>query len=532
MLRNNFIQPLLTDVYQITMAYAHWKNGRHEEPAVFNLFFRKNPFGGEYGLFGGLEELLRFVESFHYADDDIEYLKELFPYFEAEFWEWLQAIDMKNVEIWAMPEGNLCFPREPLIQISGPLAPAQILESIALNLLNFPTLVLTNGRRYVQAVTTPTGRRELLEFGMRRAQGPDGAVSASRYIYMSGFDGTSLVLAGKLYGIPVRGTMAHSYIQSHRSLADIRAPFIRAKDGTELNFVELVLKHRKRLGFEHTNEGELASFITYAQAHPERFLALVDTYDVLASGVPNFICVALALADAGYQALGIRIDSGDLVYLSRESNMLFRKHAGPVLEGASIVVSNDIDIPILNAIANQEKQHSGNHITGFGIGTNVVTCKDQPALGGVYKLVESDGLPSLKLSQDVGKVTIPGRKQVYRIWAKDKLPALDLIAHAEGEAPQVGKQVLCRSPFEESKRLLVTPSKVEPLLQPAWVGGKIVMELPVIDILRKRVEEQFKQLREDQRREVNPTPYRVSVTEEIYDEFHKLWLTSAPIPEI
>ena len=398
---NSLVGPTLTDMYQISMTYAHWKNGRVNEPSCFDLFFRKNPFKGEFTVFCGLEEVLRFCHSFKFTDEDIHYLQSIMPTCDPAFFPWLQALDCREVKLFAHREGSIVFPREPLIRVEGPLGICQLLETTLLTLVNYPSLLATNALR-IRLATGPS--TELLEFGLRRAQGPDGGVSASKYAIMGGFDGTSNVIAGRLYGMPVKGTHAHAYVMSYTSLSALSSTTLCRKDDpakTQIEFVSVVLEKRSMLygsdGAYQTNDSELAAFISYAQAFPDGVLCLVDTFDTLKSGVPNFLSVGLALIEFGYKPIGIRLDSGDLAYLSREARKLFRQadsKAGltDVLGKCKIVASNDLDEETILSLIQQ-----GHEINTFGIGTNLVTCKKQPALGCVYKVccVVSGGILSV-----------------------------------------------------------------------------------------------------------------------------------------
>jgi len=523
---NKLVNPLLTDFYQITMAYAYWKAGVHEEEAVFELFFRKNPFRGEFAIYAGLEEKLRLFENFRFEKEHIAYLREQMPQCEPGFFEWLRSVDCSRMKIYAFKEGTLCFPREPLMRVEGPIAIGQLLETSVLTLTNYPSLMTTNAAKYRLIAGFDKG---LVEFGLRRAQGPDGGVSASRYSYMGGFDATSNVLAGYLFGIPIRGTHAHSYVQSFTGLDDLRDRRLVGADGEEHDFVSLVLEIREQLGFSHTNEGELAAFVAYAQAFPKTFLALVDTYDTLKSGVPNFICVALALLKLGHRPIGVRLDSGDLSYLSRATRKMFNDIAAktdPELSKSLIFASNEINRDVLISLKQQ-----GHEINTFGIGTHLVTCDDQPAMGCVYKLVEVKGIPRIKLSQELNKMTIPGRKQVYRLYGEDGYSLLDVMVRAEDPPPAPGKRLLCHHPFDPIKRVYVTPSKVVSLLHCVWDGRRLY---PVVGLQESReyVLAQLRSTREDHLRDINPTPYKVSVSEELYNYVYHLWSEESPVTEL
>ncbi|KAL5013349.1 hypothetical protein ScPMuIL_007619 [Solemya velum] len=417
-------------------------------------------------------------------------------------------------------EGTIVFPKVPLIIVSGPLPVVQLMETPLLNLVNYASLVATNGMRFRLAAGP---EKVLLEFGLRRAQGPDGALSPPL-----GFDGTSNVLAGKLYGIPVSGTHAHAYVTSFTGLNEIP---------TGRDFVSSCLKWQKQLssvlGFlsDQVNEGELAAFISYAMAFPSTFLALIDTYDVIRSGLPNFCTVALALNEFGYSPRGIRLDSGDLSYQSmiiqRSFTSLAAAYNLPFFEKLSIVASNDINEDTIHSLNQQ-----GHAINSFGIGTHLVTCQKQPALGGVFKLVEINGKARIKLSEDVEKVTIPGRKTAYRLIGADGNALVDLMTQTGETPPKVGERVLCRNPFQESKRAYVIPAKVEKLHRVYWENGQLQQNLPVLKDLRTKAMNSLHTIRQDHKRALNPTPYKVAVSASLYTFMHDLWLESAPIGEL
>ena len=524
---NRIIGPLLTDLYQLTMAYVYWKNGRHNSKAVFDLFFRKNPFGGEFTIFAGLDEAIKFVENFRFLEDEIKYIRSIMSGCDEGFFDWLKMVDCSDVELYAIREGSVVFPRIPLIRVEGPLAIIQLLETTFLNLINYPSLVATNAARFRLAAGK---EKNLLEFGLRRAQGPDGGLSASRYTYLGGFNATSDVLAGMLFNIPVKGTHAHSFVSSFSDLRDLsQRQFICSDGSVHRDFTETVLQYRKMLDFSHTNEGELASFIAYAQAFPKGFLALVDTYDTLNSGVPNFLSVALAVNECGYQPLGVRLDSGDLAYLSKEVRKMFHQINDRFNNGfdkLSIVASNDIDEEIIHSLNQQ-----GNEIDIFGVGTHLVTCKAQPALGCVYKLMEFEGHPRIKLSQDIIKITLPGRKEAYRLIGSDGVPILDLMIQVGEKRPKPGERILCRDPFNPVKRAYVIPAEVLPLHENVWKKGKRQITDSLEDA-RELAQHQLWSLREDHRRAANPTPYKISVSEQLYNFLHSLWESQAPIAEI
>lgn len=509
---------------------------------LFSTCFSANPFHGEFTIFAGLEECIKFLYNFRYSDSDLAYLRQILPpYVEEEFFQYLKdGVSVSDVTLYAIPEGSVVFPRVPLLRVEGPLIVVQLLETTLLNLINYASLVATNAARFRMAAGKTI---KLLEFGLRRAQGPDGGLSASKYAYLGGFDGTSNVLAGKLFHIPVKGTHAHAYISSFSSLSDLKTRTLKHRSSNDEDeaqsgdFVETCIRRRDELAvlldilLQEANDGELAAFASYAMAFPDGFTALVDTYEVLRSGLLNFCAVAVALNDFGYVPIGIRLDSGDLAYLSNRARDAFRKIAEslslPWFAELSIVASNDINEETILSLNDQHHQ-----IDCFGIGTHLVTCQKQPALGCVYKLVEINRQPKIKLSEDLEKVTIPGRKDIYRLYGSDGHALIDLMQKHGEPAPLPGQRVLCRHPFLESKRAYVSPAQVEPLLRIYWQNGQCSQPLPNMEELRHRVQIQLGHIRQDYKRNLNPTPYKVSVSDSLYAYLHKLWLQNAPIGEL
>jgi len=569
------VDAMLTDFYQLTMCYAYFKSGKHDEIAVFDAFFRKCPFNGEYCLVAGIDEVLRFVNAFGFTKSQIDYIRSQIPSAEEEFFTYLGKLDCSRVRITAMKEGDVAFAREPIMTFEGPLAVCQLLETTVLNLLNYPCLVATCAARHRRAASDiaytireqevrssiaglgypsmvdleggapltgppdsplllpPSKERPiLLEFGCRRAQGPDGALTGSRYSYLGGFDGSSHTQAGYLFDIPVTGTHAHAFVVSFHGLEDLsQHPQQSRKLGKLDDFVARVLEYRAEVpGAQASHDGELVAFIRYAQSFPEKLLVLVDTYDTLMSGVPNFLCVSLALDDAGYTPVGVRLDSGDLAYLSRQVRMVFDSTAEKYperscLRSLKIAASNDINESVLNSLNEQ-----GHSIDIFGIGTNLITCQSQPALGMVYKLVELEGQPRIKLSEEMEKVSIPAKKQIYRLYSKDGVPILDLMQKATDEPPQANHKIFCRHILDDTKRCYVVPSRVEPLLHLIW-DGKPTCRLPTLHESRDFCLTRVLELRPDHLRPVNPTPYKVSVSNSFYNFFRNIWHESAPVRE-
>ncbi|XP_077235988.1 nicotinate phosphoribosyltransferase 2-like [Tasmannia lanceolata] len=541
---NPMVSPLLTDLYQFTMAYAYWKAGKHLDRAVFDLYFRKNPFGGEYTIFAGLEECIRFIANFKFKEEEISFLRStLPPTCEDGFFDYLRGIDCSDVEVYSISEGSVVFPKIPLLRVEGPVAAVQLLETPFVNLINYASLVATNAARH----RFVAGKSKLLlEFGLRRAQGPDGGISASKYCYMGGFDATSNVAAGKLFGIPLRGTHSHAFVSSFMGPDEIVDKALRSCDGSVTceDFLSLVQTWLSKLQafqwsnslrgiFGETNQSELAAFTSYALAFPNNFLALVDTYDVVRSGVPNFCAVALALSDLGYKAVGIRLDSGDLAYLSIEARKFFcaiEKEFGVTSFGQmAITASNDLNEETLDALNKQ-----GHEVDAFGIGTYLVTCYSQAALGCVFKLVEINNQPRIKLSEDVSKVSIPCKKRCYRLYGREGYPLVDIMTGENEPPPKVAERILCRHPFNESKRAYVVPQRVEELLNCYWHGNsdKAKEALPPLKKIRDRCIQQIDQMRPDHMRRLNPTPYKVSVSAKLYDFIHFLWLNEAPVGEL
>uniref|UniRef100_A0A8C5PQX8 Nicotinate phosphoribosyltransferase n=1 Tax=Leptobrachium leishanense TaxID=445787 RepID=A0A8C5PQX8_9ANUR len=353
----------LTDLYQFTMAYGYWRSGRHRDPAEFELYFREAPFRGEFALFFGLEESVSFLRDFRFNAEDIAYLRSVLPSsVEEGFLDYLRSVDTSEVTVSAVLEGSVVFAKEPLMKVRGPLLVVQLLETTLLCLVNYASLVGTNASRFRLAAGA---EKKLIEMGLRRAQGRDGGLSASKYCYMGGFDSTSNVLAGKLFGIPVAGTVAHSFVSSFSSPDGLTIRMLRsAKE--EAEEVDLMLLSQSWLEKvcrvlavppEEANCGELAAFVSYAIAFPYNFLMVVDTYSVLMSGVPNFCAVALALHQLGFRAVGVRLDSGDLAGLSVQIRKLFRVCAKqfdvPVFEGLVIGVSNSISEQSLKHLARE-----------------------------------------------------------------------------------------------------------------------------------------------------------------------------------
>jgi nicotinate phosphoribosyltransferase len=544
---NPLVSPLLTDVYQLTMVYSYFKQEQHQKEAHFDLFIRNPPFGGEFVVFAGLEDALRFIDNFKITKEEVDYIRKVvIPNAPEEFYTYLENMNTSQITVKSLPEGTIAFTKIPFMTLSGPLAIVQLLETTLLNLVNFASLVTTNATRHCLAVNY---EQNMIEFGTRRAQGPDGAIAAAKYAYMGGFAGTSNVKAGMLFNIPVVGTHAHSYVMSFTNGWDELKDKRLIVNGNVLSedFSQDVLECYKLLKTHikdfDTNQNELVAFTSYALTFPNAFLALIDTFDVINSGAPNFCAVALALAKYNIKAMGVRLDSGDLAYQSDkvlellrtvcytisnspELSKNFQIHL-PELISVKIVASSDISESVLLSIRGQS-----NSITDYGVGTHLVTCKTQPALGGVYKLVRINGKSTMKLSETVSKTTIPNLKRCFRLYNVNNHAVVDIMICHDESPPVVGEKFLCRDPFSESKRTYVTPSRVEELHQVYYKDGKLQIELPSLRDVRNSVLTNLTKIRGDHMRSLNPTPYKVSVSQRLYDETHQLWFETRPIGNI
>ncbi len=464
---------LLTDFYQITMAYAYWKSGKGEQEAVFNLFFRKHPFQGGFTLAAGLDYVIDFCSNFKFEKADLEYLEDMknkdgSPVFEAPFLDYLQNLEF-TCDIDAVEEGTVVFPNAPLIRVKGPLIQCQLLETPLLNIINFQTLIATKAAR----INIAAQGEPVLEFGLRRAQGIDGALAASRAAYIGGCTSTSNVMAGKLFGIPVAGTHAHSWIMSF--------------------------------------ETELEAFQAYADAFPDQCVFLVDTYDTL-NGVKNAIKVGEILRSKGKEMLGIRIDSGDLAYFSTQARQLLDEAGFP---NAKIVASNDLDEHIITSLKTQEAD-----INVWGVGTKLVTAYDQPALGAVYKLSAvklPDGTwePKVKVSQQSLKINIPGLHNVKRYFSKGQAVA-DMIFIEDQAIDPRGVVIIDPIDATRRKRLMPAYYQEEILLKPIFQRGKKVYELPSLTAIRERASAQLESLDKTHKRLINPHLYPVGLEENLH----------------
>ncbi|XP_029504914.1 nicotinate phosphoribosyltransferase [Oncorhynchus nerka] len=516
------VPTLLTDLYQFTMAYAYWRSGRHNEPAVFELFFRDNPFGGGFSLFSGMHDCLLFLRSFRFTDEDVEYLRSVLPpATDPAFFLFLRELDCSGVTLHSVPEGTVVFARVPLMEVSGPLAVVQLLETSLLCLVNYASLVCSNAARFRLAAGS---RRKLLEMGLRRAQGPDGGLTASRYTYVGGFDMTSNVQAGFLFGIPVAGTMAHSYVTSFSSLEEVWPQTLVAANGDHDN-IDLISLTKgwlgrvcELLGAESgkIHEGELAAFLSYAIAYPHNFLPVIDSYSVTCSGLLNFCAVALSLFELDYSPLGVRLDSGDLCRQSVEVRHVFRfcseQFSIPAFQSLLIVGTNNISEYSMAELNKKE-----NEIDVVGVGTHLVTCTRQPSLGCVYKLVEVRGSPRMKFSEDPEKSTVPGRKAVYRMLDTEGHPFLDLLCLCEEPAPKACVAVRCHPVVGNKTCQSITPSQVSCLRLEVYTKGQITQPLCSTAETREKVQSSIQTLHPRHKRLQEPDSYIVAVSEKLHN---------------
>ncbi|MBU5612354.1 nicotinate phosphoribosyltransferase [Geomonas azotofigens] len=452
--------PLLTDLYELTMLAGYHDQGMHERPAAFDLFFRHNPFRGGYAVFAGLDTALSYLEELSFSGEELAYLENL-KIFKPAFLSYLSDFRFSG-DITAPPEGTVVFGGEPLLTVEGGLAEAQFVETALLNIINFQTLAATKAAR----IKLAAGDATVLEFGLRRAQGPDGGLSGARGAFIGGVRSTSNVLAGMRYGIPVRGTHAHSWIMAFPD--------------------------------------ELTAFRTYANEFPDSCVLLIDTYDTLKSGLPNALTVAGELRERGHDLVGVRIDSGDLAYLSRQVRAAFDEAGFPDVK---IVASNELDENVIESM-----RREGSRIDIYGVGTRLATCAGEGggALGGVYKLVYLDGEPKLKLTSDVAKATLPDRKKVLRALAPDGSFIQDLIALQDEEILPGALVFDPANPLQHVR--IPAQARLVDMRRPVMKSGARCAPAPDLDSSADLACEQLKLLPEGCLRLVNPHIYKVSIS--------------------
>ena len=465
---------LLTDLYEITMMQAYFKNNNKNKMAIFDVFYRKNPMDGGYAISAGLEQVIEYINNLHFTEDDINYLASL-KIFEDDFLDYLKNFKFTG-DIYAIPEGSVMFPREPMLKVIAPIMEAQFIETAILNILNHQSLIATKAARICYAAEGDG----IMEFGLRRAQGPDAGIYGARAAVIGGCAGTSNVLTGQMFDVPVMGTHAHSWIMSF--------------------------------------DDEYTAFYTYAKLYPMACTLLVDTYDTLNSGVPNAIKVFKQMKKEGIELknYGIRLDSGDLAYLSKKARKML-DDAG--FKDATITASNDLDEFLIASLKMQ-----GAEITNWGVGTNLITSKDCPSFGGVYKLaaIMEDGenfTPKIKLSDNSEKITNPGNKKIYRIYEKEnnKIKA-DLIC-LENQTFTENEDMHLFDPHEPWKKTVLKAGTftLKELLVKVFDKGQCVYHSDSVMKLRDFAISEMETLWEETKRFENPHQVYVDLSQKLYD---------------
>ncbi|SEA47950.1 nicotinate phosphoribosyltransferase [Psychroflexus halocasei] len=453
-----------TDFYQLTMAQVYFLNQNHEDQSVFDYFFRKLPFHSGYAIFSGLEVLIDILEDFKFTPEELQFLEK--QGFHKDFINYLSDFQF-NGEIKSVQEGDLIFPTRPVLQVKATIIEAQIIETLVLNILNFQTLIATKASRIRLAAPHDT----LIDFGMRRAQAT-GAYYASRAAYIGGFDATSNVKAATDFGIPVSGTMAHAFIQSY--------------------------------------ENELDAFRDFAEVHPDNCVLLIDTYDTLRSGLPNAIKIAKELEAKGHKLKAIRLDSGDLSYLSKRCRKMLDQEG---LSYVKIAASNQLDEHVIKSLKDQNAS-----IDVYGVGTNLVIGNPDAALDGVYKLAFADGKPRIKLSENVAKSTLPSEKQVYRIRnQKNEMLGADIITQVD--ETNIEKM---HHPFDLTKSTTYHSHILEPLLKTVMKDGKRYEKKKSLAKIKAYAAERLNELPEEYKRFSNPHIYKIGVSTELLETREKL----------
>ncbi len=466
---------LLTDLYQLTMVGGYVHEGKKEQWANFDYFFRSVPDNGGYCILAGLADVIDYIRTLRFNGEDLSYLDGL-GMFSTEFLAYLENFKFSG-DLWAIPEGTVVFPHEPLVRVTAPLPEAQLIETTLLNVMNFQTLIATKAARVLWAAQGDP----VFDFGLRRAHGPDGALMASRAAYIGGVEGTSNVLAGRLYGIPVRGTHAHSWVESFPV--------------------------------------EVDAFQAYAKVYPDSCVLLVDTYDTLHSGLPNAIKVAHELREKGHEIRGIRLDSGDLAYLSKEARRMLDNAGFPE---AIIVASSDLDEWIVESLKRQ-----GAQVGTWGVGTRLVTSFSCPALGGVYKLTALDEgaermVPKIKRSDNPEKIMNPGLKKVVRMYDKRGEMRGDVLFLDEERLPQ-GRSFRAYHPmFLHVYKTYPKQFEMRELLVPVFQKGKLAYESPSVHTIRENSLRNLQELDAAYKRFHNPHRYHVSLSPTLFSTKQRL----------
>ena len=464
---------LLTDLYELTMLAGYQREAMHDKPAAFEMFFREIPYQGGYAVFAGLQPALEYLSGLSFTEEDVQFLASL-DLFDDSFLEFLKQFRFRG-KVTAPREGEIVFQGEPLLTVEGTLAETQFVETVLLNIINFQTLVATKAARLTHAA----GGSQVIEFGLRRAQGPDGAMSVARAAAIGGVRSTSNVLAGRCFDLPVKGTHAHSWVMA---FAD-----------------------------------ELSAFRAYAECFPDHCVLLVDTYDTLSSGLPNSLVVARELRAARHELIGVRLDSGDLAYLSRQARRMFDDAGFPDVK---IVASNELDEYVINSIRSE-----GGLVDVYGVGTRLATCAGPGggALGGVYKLVEFAGKPRMKVTSDPVKSTLPGCKRWLR--AKDGdgrlvMDVLDLVD--DGGKPFAAGQVAYDPENPLRSKTVAAEHQVVDCRSVVMENGQILQSAPSLMEMADYCEAQLKSLPEGSLRLINPHVYKVGISKRLLDLREKL----------
>lgn len=463
---------MLTDLYQLTMMYGYFKEGMQKNIGIFDVFFRPKE-DVEYAVMAGTESVVNYINAIHFSDDDISYLRSL-NLFDESFLIYLKTFRFTG-ELYAMPEGTVVFPYEPLVRVHAPIMEAQLIETAILTFVNHQTLIATKASRICYSAQGDS----VLEFGLRRAQGPDAAIYGARAAIIGGCNATSNVLTGQMFDIPVSGTHAHSWVQSFPD--------------------------------------EVSAFRAYARVFPDSALLLVDTYDTLRSGVPNAITVFRELRASGHEPVGIRLDSGDLAYLSKKARVMLDEAGFPK---AKIAASSDLDEYLIRDLKTQ-----GACISVWGVGTRLITSESNPALGGVYKMsgeiVNGKLIPKIKISDNPEKVTNPGYKKVFRLYDKDGMAIADLIS-LEHEAIDCSKPLRIFDPIQTYKRMTLTNFSARELLVPIFVDGKQVYVCPDIHEIAAYAKKELASMWDEYKRLLMPHTYKVDLSDALYDLKQKL----------
>lgn len=477
---------LLTDLYELTMMQGYFKEKDANETVIFDMFYRTNPHGNGFAVCAGLEQVIQYIRGLHFDESDIAYLGSL-GIFEKDFLDYLREFRFTG-DIYGVPEGTVIFPREPIVKVIAPIMQAQLVETALLNIINHQSLIATKTERIVYAARGDG----VMEFGLRRAQGPDAGIYGARAAMIAGCIATSNLLCGKMFQVPVKGTHAHSWIMSFPD--------------------------------------ELTAFRTYAKLYPSACILLVDTYDTLSSGVPHAIQVFQEMREAGIAmaSYGIRLDSGDLAYLSKKAKKMLDEAGFP---DAIISASNDLDENLIDSLKMQ-----GAAINSWGVGTNLITAKDCPSFGGVYKLAavkdKATGrfIPKIKLSENAEKITNPGNKTIRRIYDKATGKIIADLICLVGEEFDTGNSLLLFDPIETWKKTMLGPGSytLRELLVPIFLEGRCVYDSPRVMDIQAYCAKELDTLWDESKRLINPHTVHVDLSNELWhiknqllDSYHK-----------